>query len=569
MSANDPADTSPDPIDCPVCGVSISLELINAHLDAGCKLVDEDPPRGVSGASPTSIFAAQIEGKSANESKSAASSFFSPTQTRSLARRTGSKQEVLETPEKSTPSSRSVPKRKLQNGNDDQLQSSGSASKMMKFEDNISEKPDILPRGREARQQAAPLADRVRPTSLDNFIGQEELIGPSGLLRGLIDAGRVPSLILYGSSGTGKTTLARIIAKTSGDGFVFKELSATSNNIADCKTVFAEASNLLTLTGKRTIVFLDEIHRFTKSQQDVFLPYVESGKITLIGATTENPSFRINNALVSRCRVFVLAKLTTENVQDVLLRALDQIDQSLSREIVEFIAGLCDGDARVALNLLDMVLSLPRDSLTIDSVRASLKRTTIAYDMKGDEHYDCISALHKSIRGSDVNASLYYLGRMLEGGEDPLYIARRMVRIASEDIGLADCTALSLCTNIYTAVQQVGMPEADCILAQGVVYLAQSTKSVAVYKAYKAIKTCLRTMDGAASAEIPLNIRNAPTTLMKEWGYGKEYKYNPDYEGEVEQEYLPTILKDKVFFEPDEDVQQPLWSELDEGERIL
>lgn len=543
---------------CPVCGISVQLDSINAHLDAGCRDIKDvsstahDMP---------SLSTTERENKAALSSP--ASSFFNPTQAKSQTQRANIKQEVLETPEKI---SKDKPRKRKLLDIDHQASSQGHKDVN---EHPPHDRPSVLLRGKEARQQAAPLAERVRPTSLDDFIGQEELVRPSGLLRGLIDAGRVPSLILWGPSGTGKTTLARIIAKTSGEGYVFRELSATINNIADCKNVFIEATNLLSLTGKKTIVFLDEIHRFTKSQQDIFLPYVEAGNITLIGATTENPSFRINNALISRCRVFVLAKLTTEDVQKVLIRSLSLIEANVPVEIVEFIAGLCDGDARVGLNLLDMVLALPRATLSLESVRASLKRTTIAYDMKGDEHYNCISAFHKSIRGSDVDASLYYLGRMLQGGEDPLYIARRMVRIASEDVGLSDATALTLCSTIYTAVQQVGMPEADCILAQGVVYLAQSPKSVAVYKAYKAVKTCLRQVNGAASAEIPLHIRNAPTSLMHELGYGKDYKYNPDYEEGVDQQYLPDLLKDKVFFEADEYIQPTLFSEMDDGSRLL
>lgn len=542
MTDQDTEQDVPSMIDCPVCSKSIALEHINSHLDSDC--IEEFNHNASSTTDKTETDDAPRP------------SFFTPTQSRI---HTG-KKEVLETPAQS----RTSQKRKVGQIDDISEQERGSP-----HDHTQRSKTKSAVRGKEALIQAAPLAERVRPRTLEDFIGQSELVGQTGLLRGLIDAGRIPSLILWGASGTGKTTLARIIAKSSGDEYVFKELSATSNNVADCKKVFEEASNLLTLTGKRTLVFLDEIHRFTKSQQDVFLPYVESGRITLIGATTENPSFRINNALISRCRVFTLAKLETHHVVQILNRALDRIEDTLPIEFVEFLAGLCDGDARVGLNLLDMVLSLPRETLSIDAIRSSLKRTTLAYDRAGDEHYDTISALHKSVRGSDVDASLYYLGRMLESGEDPLYIARRMVRIASEDVGMADCHALTLCSAIYTSVQQVGMPEADCILAQGIVYLAQAPKSVAVYKAYKRVKQILRKEDGAAKAAIPMHIRNAPTGLMKELGYGEGYKYNPDHEGEVEQEYLPELLRGKVFYEPDEEPSQPLWSELDEGERLL
>lgn len=369
-------------IDCPVCGISLPLSLINTHLDSDCQIVESR--ESVSSTEPDEVL---------DRSKS----FFTPTQSRKSA----VKKEVLETPVFS--SQKTSKKRKAAEYEGEESKSDPDTSHPAKSATTRS-----VARGKEAFHQAAPLADRVRPRSLDDFIGQEDLVGPSGLLRGLIDAGRIPSMILWGPSGTGKTTLARIIAKSTTDEYLFKELSATNNNVADCKKVFEDASNLLSLTGKRTLVFLDEIHRFTKSQQDIFLPYVESGKITLIGATTENPSFRINNALISRCRVFVLASLSTPNVLAILEQALHRIqDSTMPHDILEYLAGLCDGDARVGLNLLDMVLSLPRASLTIDLVRQSLKRTTIAYDMKGDEHYDTISALHKSIRGSDVNASLY------------------------------------------------------------------------------------------------------------------------------------------------------------------
>lgn len=539
--------TTTDVIDCPICATSVSLQEINAHLDNDCNT------RKITTSTTTS--------------QRSDHPFGTPTQTRYGI---SSKKEIPETPLQSSNYGKGSQKRKYDDLNDrESPRPSVDHSQPEVEKAETRSKP--TPRGKEAIQKAAPLAERVRPRTLEDFVGQEDLVGSAGLLRGLIDAGRIPSLILWGSSGTGKTTLARIIAKSSGEHeYVFKELSATNNNVADCKKVFEDASNLLTLTGKKTLVFLDEIHRFTKSQQDIFLPYVESGKITLIGATTENPSFRINNALISRCRVFILAKLSTKDIETILDRALDRVEETLPPEVCKFLAGLSDGDARVALNLLDMVLSLPRETITIDSIRASLKRTTIAYDMKGDEHYDCISALHKSIRGSHVDASLYYLGRMLEGGEDPLYIARRMVRIASEDVGMADCQALPLCSAIYTSVQQVGMPEADCILAQGVVYLAQAPKSVSVYKAYKSVKKLLRSKDGAAGASIPLHLRNAPTSLMKELGYGKDYIYNPDHDGQVEQEYLPETLREETFYTPDEEIEErPVWNELDEGERML
>ncbi|CCG81373.1 putative AAA family ATPase [Taphrina deformans PYCC 5710] len=537
--------------------MQLPLAAINAHLDSNCETsgegLQESLATGKTNATQTS----------AEPAGSNTQSFFTPTQSRRLTGR----QEVLETPVYSQPSQESRKRKVEQEAEEEGNHSTPRADKVQAVS-----KTEHTPRGKEALVQAAPLAERVRPRNLDEFIGQADLVASNGLLRGLIDAGRIPSLILWGPSGTGKTTLARIIARTAGVEYAFKELSATNNNVADCKKVFEEASNLLSLTGKKTLVFLDEIHRFTKSQQDVFLPYVESGRITLLGATTENPSFRINNALISRCRVFTLAALTTEDVVAILDQALTRIEDSLPGEYIDYLARTCDGDARAALNLLDMVLTLPRASLTLDAVRASLRRTTVTYDRAGDGHYDTISALHKSIRGSAVDASLYYLGRMLEAGEDPLYIARRMVRIASEDVGLADCAALPLCSAIYTAVQQVGMPEADCVLAQGVVYLAQAPKSTAVYRAYGQVKSLLREQDGAATASIPMHIRNAPTGLLRELGYGQGQGHanEPDGEGSVEQAFLPEPLRGTTFYEPDEpEPSHQLWSEMDEGERLL
>lgn len=517
------ADDGAEPIKCPVCDQDVPLKEINAHLDSLC-------------GSATS-------GSAGRAKKS--QQLFSATQPAAA-------------PFSSTAPAQVPAKRKLEQAEHDKPRSASTQT--------TPKAKSAIARGKEALQQAAPLAERVRPQTLDDFIGQEALVGPQGLLRGLIQQGRLPSMVLWGGSGTGKTTLARIMARSvagssAGGGeeqqYVFRELSAATNNVADCKKTFDEAQSVLQLTGRRTLVFLDEVHRFTKSQQDVFLPYVERGTITLIAATTENPSFRINNALVSRCRVFVLAKLTQDDLLRVLQRACRIVDAShLDDDILRYLAGVADGDARQALNLLEIVATLPKPAdapgggISVSSVRDALRRTTFAYDRAGDAHYDTISAFHKSVRGSDAEATLYYLGRMLEGGEDPLYIARRMVRIASEDVGLADHNALVLCTAAYTAVQQVGMPEADCSLAQAAVYLAQAPKSVELYKGYKRVKSVLRNMDGAATAPIPLHIRNAPTGLMRELGYGSGYKYNPDHpSGAPEQEYLPDLLRGHRFLE--------------------
>lgn len=408
-----------------------------------------------------------------------------------------------------------------------------------------------------AVENAQPLAEMVRPTTLDEYKGQKELIGPGGLLRLLIESDKVPSMILWGPSGTGKTTLARIIARMTKSNF--KELSATMHNLSDVRKEIEEAKNLLALTGQQTILFVDELHRMSRSQQDVFLPYVEKGTIKLIGATTENPSFKIVSALLSRCRVFVLHQLSVSQVEEILSSAIRRwfdrnaptynANTALDSETINFLAQMSDGDARVALNVIDMALWAQMHNGTFhplnkEDIKRALQKTHLVFDRQGEAHYNTISALHKSIRGSDADASLYWLGRLLEGGEDPLYIARRLVRAASEDIGLADNNALQIAVSAYQACSFIGMPECDCILAHCVVYLARAPKSVEVYKAYGLVK---KTISEEIAYPVPLHIRNAPTKLMKELNYGKGYKYNPDYDEPVEQEYLPPELKRRVF----------------------
>ncbi|CAO3607054.1 unnamed protein product [Cunninghamella echinulata] len=427
-----------------------------------------------------------------------------------------------------------------------------------------------------------PLAAKVRPNTLEDIIGQEELVGKDGVLNKLIKADRIPSMILWGYPGTGKTTLARIISKTTKSRFI--ELSATSHGASDVRKAFDEAKGHLALTGKRTIVFIDEIHRFTKAQQDLFLPYVESGQIRLIGATTENPSFKVNSALLSRCRVFVLKQLTTDHITMILANALfkwryqgtnnnylesnnkndddgeqkngdsliSQLDEP-EKDAITFLANFSDGDARSALNTLEIALdTLPskQSLLNVDSIKGAFQKSHLLYDRNGEEHYNLISALHKSIRGGDADAALYWLVRMLESGEDPLYIGRRLIRMASEDIGLADNTALPLAVAAYHGTEKVGMPECKVILAQAAVYLAETKKSVRVYKAYNKISSIIQE---EPNHPVPLHIRNAPTTLMKNLGYGKDYMYNPDYKnGEAEhQTYLPDALIGRKFLEDD------------------
>ncbi|KAL1305271.1 hypothetical protein AAFC00_002181 [Neodothiora populina] len=423
-------------------------------------------------------------------------------------------------------------------------------------------------------EKAAPLAERMRPRTLDEVYGQD-LVGPSGVLRSLIETDRVPSMILWGGPGTGKTTIARLIAQTAGTRFV--EINSTSTGVAECKKLFQEAKNELSLTGRKTIIFCDEIHRFSKSQQDVFLAPVESGAITLIGATTENPSFKVVNALLSRCRTFTLAKLTDEDVFAILRRALQQESsvspQSLSlmesddHTLVRYLATFADGDARTALNLLSLALDLSgRPDMTLDAIKSALTQTLV-YDRAGDQHYDTISAFHKSLRGSDPDASLYYLTRMLQSGEDPRYIARRMVVVASEDVGLADNSLLSLATATYQACETIGMPECRINLAHCTVALALAPKSTRAYRGMNAAYAALAE-PGVAGLPIPIHLRNAPTRLMKELGYGKEYKYNPHYlDGKVQQEYLPERLSGRRFLDDidlgtkvDPELQEPVTS---------
>ena len=420
-------------------------------------------------------------------------------------------------------------------------------------------------------QKVAPLAERMRPTSLDHVYGQE-LVGPNGLLRGMIETNTIPSMVLWGGPGTGKTTIARLIANTSGARFA--EINSTSSGVGDVKKIFAEALNELQLTGRKTIIFCDEIHRFSKSQQDVFLGPVEAGQVTLIAATTENPSFKVISALLSRCRTFTLQKLSDDDLVKILERALDLENYTsplLDTAMLRYFGTFADGDARTALNLLDLAISLSKKpSITADDIKKELTRTLV-YDRAGDQHYDNISALHKSIRGSDPHASLYYLGRMLISGEDPLYIARRLVVVASEDVGLADNTLLPLATATYTACQQIGMPECRINLAHCVVALCQAPKST---RSYRGLKNALAALDepGTAGLPIPIHLRNAPTKLMKEMGYGAEYKYNPDYvDGRVVQEYLPDKLRGRQFLEDsdfgnqvDEELEDELLPEVDD-----
>ena len=403
-----------------------------------------------------------------------------------------------------------------------------------------------------------PLAARLRPQTLEEYVGQTHLLGEGKVLRRLIESDNISSMIFWGPPGVGKTTLARIIARSTRASFI--DFSAVTSGIKEIRTVMQQAEEN-TRYGERTIVFVDEIHRFNKAQQDAFLPFVEKGSIILIGATTENPSFEVNGALLSRCKVFVLQALKTEELGDLLHRALKDPrgfggqNIVISDEMLEMIAAFANGDARIALSTLEMVIlngDVQNDAVTVtkETLEQCISKKSLLYDKKGEEHYNLISALHKSMRNSDPDAAVYWLARMLEAGEDPLYIARRVTRFASEDIGLADPRALEIAVAAYQACHLIGMPECSVHLTEAVVYMSLVPKSNALYMAYESAKKDALTQ---LAEPVPLVIRNAPTRLMKELDYGKGYQYAHDTEEKLtNMQCLPDSLLGRTYYVPTE-----------------
>jgi ATPase related to the helicase subunit of the Holliday junction resolvase len=408
----------------------------------------------------------------------------------------------------------------------------------------------------ERAPKSMPLAGRVRPKTLEEFVGQEHLLGPGCMLRNLIENDRISSMIFWGPPGVGKTTLASIIAGQTKSEFI--NFSAVTSGIKEIKDVMKQAEDA-TLRGIRTVLFVDEIHRFNKAQQDAFLPYVEKGSIVLIGATTENPSFEVNGALLSRCKVFVLKPLTEDNIVALLTHALTSKDGfgennvKMSERQIRAIAAFANGDARTALNTLEMAvlngnISADGIEVTDEQVEQCISRKSLLYDKSGEEHYNLISALHKSMRNSDPDAAVYWALRMLESGDDPLYIARRMVRFASEDIGLADSNALAVAINVYQACHYLGVPECNVHIAHAATYLAMAPKSNALEVACMEVNEDLR---NSRSEPVPLWIRNAPTKLMSDLHYGEGYMYAHNYEGALTpMKCLPESLEDREYYRP-------------------
>jgi len=427
----------------------------------------------------------------------------------------------------------------------------------------MSSSESLFEHGRKVQaERDAPLAERMRPSTFDEFVGQDQIVDPERVLLKSISAGRLPSLILWGPPGTGKTTLARLVARSTQSDF--QAVSAVTSGVADLRRIVGEARDRKGMHRQSTILFVDEIHRFNKAQQDVILPHVEDGTITFIGATTENPSFEVIAPLLSRCRVFTLHSLEPEQMKAIISRALADSVQglgpmhaTLADDAMDHLVNISNGDARIALNALETASYTSTSNtegqrlITLDVISDALQRRSPMYDKAGESHYDTISAFIKSVRGSSPDGALYWLARMIESGEDPMFIVRRLVILASEDIGLADPQALPVAVAAQQAVHFLGMPEGRIPLAEATVYLAAAPKS---NSAYAALNDAMRDVREQANEPVPIHLRNAVTGMMKDMGYGKDYKYSHDYEDHFEeQEYLPPSLKDRCYYQPSEE----------------
>ena len=570
MQSTDAASESPERASCPVCSRDVLFTDINTHIDQCLRVNDR-----------------QFGGPSASAAASATPS--SSTPARHVMSR--GKQSVLSGFRKrdimtGAMSSGHEKRRRLSSTAPSPADSGTSSTRPINtrpLHHSISTTTAHPVKSGHQPLLTTPLSDVMRPATLSDYVGQQEVVGENCLLHSAIASGHIPSLIFWGPPGCGKTTLACMLAQAAREkvGARCVQLSASSCGVAGVKEAVKVARNDRVMFKRQTVLFIDEIHQFNKLQQDTFLPHVEDGTITLLGATTENPSFKLNSALLSRCKVIVLKKLQPQDVQTILRNAIRRLladeDQQeveekesvvIDDDVITLLSELCDGDARIALNALQQAVETAKTRyqmvdaattrqlavdghqqvlVTVTDAKESLQCSHLLYDRAGDEHYNCISALHKSMRGSHASASLYWLARMLCAGEDPLYVARRIVRFASEDIGLADPVAVQLAVSTYQACQVIGMPECDVILAQAVVYMARAPKSVEVYRAYGRAVACVKECRGPQPS-VPLHLCNAPTSLMKDLGYGKGYQYNPDFVEPVNQRYLPDELENTDFF---------------------
>ncbi|KAI8048906.1 DNA polymerase III, clamp loader complex, gamma/delta/delta subunit [Syncephalis plumigaleata] len=520
-------------VECPVCNKWTHPATINDHIDSGCTR------NAIRTDQLATAPSTPLKSVSKKRTHSTESPFVASQETTTDTAAVEIEVQTNKRPALSTPKSADSPLKRsspfVKSSTTTTTTSSNTSPSTVKIKD-----------------EHLPLSERLRPRSLDDMVGQTDLIGPNGILRHLIVSDRVPSMILWGPPGTGKTTIARMVAEyTRG---LFKELSGSVNNVSDLREAFNRAKNHLALTGQRTILFVDEIHRLNRGQQDIFLPHVERGTFILIGATTENPSFRVCSALLSRCRVFTLTRLNKDNIRQILERGIRLVEQkqtfNYESDALDHMALMSDGDARVAAQALQLAVDIATsrgESLNKEMVETSFKKSHLLYDQAGEEHYNLASAMIKSMRGSDASAAMYWMYRMLASGEDPLFIARRMVIFASEDIGLADSQALVLATQTYQACQILGRPECDYPLSHCAIYLSEAPKSIRVKNALMTIRSVVETEE---SWPVPYHLRNAPTQLMKTMGYGVNYKYPPDYDWKEDQQYLPVQLQGRQFVEP-------------------